>query len=151
MCSGPNNNPEQKKTTSDLLLSRALHIITLQLHGLDSDIADTSGAACGATAAAHQIGEGAEELGDPEAFFAAVTEGNGKAISAAAASDGSGGGPRGSQGQLKTGKGGGSGAGGVAEETSICELLGRVAGDHGGLGLLFEDGLWVCKCVMMLV
>lgn len=177
ICSTTPTEKQTKQKTSDLLLSRALHVITLQLHGLaeDDDAASRTpstatkepgqaavggGSGAGGARAAAADGKGSsgtgagvddktaatnegarvERIGDQDAFFAAITEGNGKG-SCAHGTDGW---------HLKGGKGGGGsggrGGGGdavVAEETSICELLGRVARDHGGLGSLFEDGLQV--------
>lgn len=48
----------------------------------------------------------------------------------------------GREGSSQDEEGGGETGGG-----SLCEMLGKVARDHGALGVLFEDGLEVCVCL----
>lgn len=141
--------------TSELLLSRALHLITLQLHGLrhPSPVPQQSSQPTAPLLASGQrtTEEGAKgspstdsisaDYNDEESYFAAVREGNGTVTGgeATAAMKGEGAGGCGRGGWQCDGDGEVAGA----EETSVCELLGRVARDHGALGLLFEDGLQV--------
>lgn len=162
---------QKKGKSSDLLLSRALHVLTLQLHGLpprhhhhqtqaseqsnprfqrpnaegegegDGDVdggARRKGVVIGTEVV--WADDDDDDGGETEAFFEAIVGEGG------VAGQGGGGGGKG-KGDGQGGEGGG-GHGGQGEGkgdsgTSVCELLGKVARDHGVLGVLFEDGLQV--------
>ena len=147
--------------TSDLLLSRALHVLTLQLHGLDrpqqqpyqqpgkgSCSSGSIEAPVNAGGVEETKGGGGIRGGCPlvsgfsqSAYFAAVLEESSKASDSGKAGAELRGRGRGLLGELGGGDVGGGG--------SLCEVLGKVAVDHGALGALFEDGLQVCFCAFM--
>ncbi|CAM9192647.1 unnamed protein product [Ascophyllum nodosum] len=144
--------------TSDLLLSRALHVLTLQLHGLDrpqqqpyqqpgkgSCSSGSIEAPVNAGGVEETKGGGGIRGGCPlvsgfsqSAYFAAVLEESSKASDSGKAGAELRGRGRGLLGELGGGDVGGGG--------SLCEVLGKVAVDHGALGALFEDGLqWIVR------
>lgn len=131
-----------------------LHLLTLQLHGLGRQrdqseqeagfggTEETKGFDCDTSG---RSDGGVFDSGDvfpsgvnASAYFAAVLEkpACGRGVAARGGREWS------SQDE----EGGGETGGG-----SLCEMLGKVARDHGALGVLFEDGLQVCVCCCCLL